>query len=46
MRLQISRIHVLSGYMSDSVTVEQAEETFVNNIRFAADQCAKVNAQP
>ena len=36
------RIHVFSGILTDSISADEAEETFLTNICLAADECAKV----
>ena len=37
-----TRVHVLAGLLSDSIPADKAEELFITNIRFAAEECAKV----
>ena len=36
------RIHVLAGLLNESTSADKAEETFISNIRQAADTCSKV----
>ena len=36
------RIHVLAGLLNDSISADEAEKTFISNIRQAADECSKV----
>ena len=36
------RIHVLAGLLNESISADKAEETFISNIRQAADKCSKV----
>ena len=36
------RIHVLAGLLNDSISTDEAEKTFISNIRQAADECSKV----